>query len=81
MDSLCMMQPERLRKPGIKGEKDGEMETEKWNHRCGGASGNTSHYGVTCSSGDVVVRAQGSPSHGRVRPYARFGIDRHKHTE
>lgn len=37
---------------------------EEGSHRCGGASGNTSHYGVNCSSGDVVGRPQRSTSRG-----------------
>lgn len=37
---------------------------EEGSHRCGGASGDTSHYGVNCSSGDVVWRAERSPAQG-----------------
>lgn len=37
---------------------------EEGSHRCGEASGDTSHYGVNCSSGDVVRRAKRSPARG-----------------
>lgn len=37
---------------------------EEGSCRCGGASGDTSHYGVNCSSGDVLGRAERSPAWG-----------------
>lgn len=33
---------------------------EEWDHRCGRAWSDTSHYGVNCSNGDVVLREQRS---------------------
>lgn len=56
----------RQTKRGIT-ETERERTTERMeegSHRCGGASGNTSHYGVNCSSGDVVERSRRSPSRG-----------------
>lgn len=39
-----------------------EIEMEEGSCRCGGASGDTSHYGVSCSSGDVLGRVERSPA-------------------
>lgn len=41
-----------------------EIEMEEGSCRCGGASGDTSHYGVNCSSGDVLGRVERSPAWG-----------------
>ena len=37
---------------------------EEGSHRCGRASGDTSHYGINCCGGDVVGRAERSPAQG-----------------
>jgi len=59
-----VVEKQRERKSETDRREDWEADKEERNHRCGGASGNTSHYGVNCSSGDVVERAQRSPSWG-----------------
>lgn len=40
--------------------KDWDTEMEEGDHRCARAWSDTSHYGVNCSNGDVVLRAQRS---------------------
>lgn len=62
MDRLCVLGMQK--KKETERGKDREAGMEEGSHRCGGASGDTSHYGVNCSSGDVVGRAERSPARG-----------------
>lgn len=66
---------------GVERERgeDGEAEMEEGSHRCGGARGDTSHYGANCSSGDVVGRAERSPARGVNQTHARTQKQTHAH--
>lgn len=60
-------------------ERDWDTEMEEGSHRCGRASGDTSHYGVNCSSGDVVGRAERSLARG-VSSNTCMHTQKHSHT-
>ena len=67
------------KKAETKRGKDRETEMEEGSHRCGGASGDTSHYGVNCSSGDVGGESREVTSSGCVKQYMHAYTHTHTH--